>query len=405
MPLREPLGVWMHGVRVAELIARGPGAVQCRYTSEARDRWPDGTPLLSCSLPVSPRFADAGVWCGGLLPDPEHRAKVAELLGVAPADTFSLLERLGRDLPGAVVVGRDDPATRPGTAEPYAGDSLAADVAALATNPLGIREDSEYSIPGRSDKLLLVELAGGGWGRPVGGHVSTHILKLEDPRFPGAAAAEAACQGIARELDLTWLDVELVSVADRPSLFMPRFDRTTGETGTGRLHVEDVSSAFGKDADAARGRGQYESSGGPSLRAVAALLAAYAEDPDRELTRLVAAATFTVVIGNADAHGRNLGLLHPRPGVVALAPVYDTVPTTFWSTARTDAAMSVNGRWALRSLTLDDLEAEGASWGLGRRKVRREVWRTAERAHDLAGKVEPRLGGMITARAESLLRS
>jgi serine/threonine-protein kinase HipA len=405
MPLREPLGVWMHGVRVAELIARGPGAVQCRYTPGARERWPGGTPLLSCSLPLSSRFADAGVWCGGLLPDPTHRPAIAELLGVPAADTFSLLERLGRDLPGAVVVAREDPAGRPGSAEPYAGDSLAADVAALPAYPLGVREDSAYSIPGHSDKLLLVEMPDGHWGRPVDGHVTTHILKLEDPRFPGAAAAEAACQRIARELDLTWLDVELVTVADRPCLFMPRFDRTSGESGIGRLHVEDANQALGKDPEAARGRGQYESSGGPSLSAVANLLAAYAEDPDRELTRLVIAATYTIVIGNADAHGRNLGLLHPQPGVVALAPLYDTVPTTLWSTSRADAAMSVNGRWALRSLTLDDLEAEGASWGLGRRKVRREVWRTAERIRDLAGKAEPRLGGMIATRAEALLHS
>jgi hypothetical protein len=35
--------------------------------------------------------------------------------------------------------------------------------------------------------------------------------------------------------------------------------------------------------------------------------------------------------------------------------------------------------------------------------VRREVWRTAERIRDLAGKVEPRLGGMIGTRAEALL--
>jgi serine/threonine-protein kinase HipA len=405
MPLREPLGVWMHGVRVAELITRGPGAVQCRYTAEARERWPGGTPLLSCSLPVGARLADAGAWCAGLLPDPVHRPRIAEILDVRPGDTFSLLERLGRDLPGALVVARDDPAKQPGSAEPYAGDSLAAAVEALPRHPLGVHPDSAFSIAGRSDKLPLVELPDGHWGRPVGGHVSTHLLKFEDPRFPGLAAAEAACQRIARELDLTWLDVELVTVAERPCLFMPRFDRATGGAGVGRLHAEDAGQALGRDPEAARGRGQYESSGGPSLRAVAALLAAHAEDPDRELTRLVVAATFTVLIGNADAHGRNLALLHPRPGVVALAPLYDTVPTTSWSTARTDAAMSVNGRWALRSLTLDDLEAEGASWGLGRRKVRREAWRTAERVRDLAGKVEPRLGGMIASRAEALLAS
>jgi serine/threonine-protein kinase HipA len=395
--------VWMHGVRVAELIARGPGAVWCRYTAQARELAPDGVPLLSCALPVSSRMADAGVFAAGLLPDPEHRTTIARLLGVSPTDTFSLLERLGRDLPGAVVVAKEDPAKHPGTAEPFSGDSMAAAVAAFGTNPLGIGKDSSYSLPGRRDKLPLVEMPGGQWGRPVDGHVSTHLLKFEDPRFPGLAAAEAACQRIARELDLTWLDAELVTVGERPGLFMPRFDRTVTETGVGRLHAEDLCQALGKDPEASRGRGLYEASGGPSLRAVADLLAAHAEDPDRELARLVIATTFAVVIGNTEAHGRNVALLHPRPGVVALAPLYAVTPTTFWSTAGTDAAMSVDGRSALKSVTLDDLEAEGAAWGLGRRKVRREAWRTAERIRDLAGKAEARLGGMLAARAEAFL--
>jgi len=407
MPLREPLGVWLHGVRVAELIARGPGAVRCRYTPAARELWPGGTPLLSCSLPLGAPLADAGPFLAGLLPDPEHRAKVAAVHGVRPGDAFALVERLGRDLPGAAVVARGDPAAhtagRP-AAEPYDAASLADDVARLAERPLGGRPDSASSIGGRGDKLLLVQLPGGRWGRPAGGHPSTHVLKLEDPRFPGRAAAEAACLAMARELDLTWLDVEQVTVGGRSGLFMPRFDRTVAADGAvGRLHAEDACQALGRDPESARGRGLYEATGGPGLRAVAALLTAHAEEPERELAKLVTAATFTVVIGNADAHGRNLGLLHPRPGVLALGPLYGTVPTTLWSTARADAAMAVAGRRALRSVTLDDLEAEGAAWGLGRRKVRREAWRTAERLRDLAGKADPRLGGLVAARAEALL--
>jgi serine/threonine-protein kinase HipA len=422
MPLREPLGVWLHGVRVAELIARGPGAVQCRYTPAARELWPEGTPLLSCSLPLGARLADAAPYLAGLLPDPEHRARVAAVHGVPPGDAFSLVERLGRDLPGAAVVAHGEPGARAGgagpsaapTAEPYDATSLADDVAHLADRPLGVRPDSASSIGGRGDKLLLVQLPGGRWGRPAGGHPSTHVLKLEDPRFPGRAAAEAACLAMARELDLTWLEVEHVSVGGRSGLFMPRFDRTLaagGDAGiggpevgaVGRLHAEDACQALGRDPEAARGRGLYEETGGPGLRAVAALLAAHAEDPERELAKLVTAVTFTVVIGNADAHGRNLGLLHPRPGVLALAPLYGTVPTTLWSTARADAAMAVAGRSSLRAVTLDDLETEGAAWGLGRRKVRREAWRAAERLRDLAGKADPRLGGLVATRAEALL--
>lgn len=56
------------------------------------------------------------------------------------------------------------------------------------------------------------------------------------------------------------------------------------------------------------------------------------------MSRLLGAATFTVLIGNADAHGKNVALLHPSPDRVALAPLYDMVPTVFWPTLRKRAA-------------------------------------------------------------------
>ncbi|CAB4725644.1 unannotated protein [freshwater metagenome] len=76
-----------------------------------------------------------------------------------------------------------------------------------------------------------------------------------------------------------------------------------------------------------QGRGKYERYGGPGLAKVAALLDRNALAPTRELTRLVQAVAFTVIIGNADAHAKNLSLLHAEPGVVELGPLYDTVPT------------------------------------------------------------------------------
>jgi drug/metabolite transporter (DMT)-like permease len=57
---------------------------------------------------------------------------------------------------------------------------------------------------------------------------------------------------------------------------------------------------------------------------------------------LLERAVFTVVIGDADAHGKNVSLLHPTPGRISLAPLYDTVPTALWPSLRPTAAMLVN---------------------------------------------------------------
>lgn len=94
--------------------------------------------------------------------------------------------------------------------------------------------------------------------------------------------------------------------------------------------------------------------------------------------------TFTVAIANADAHGKNLGLLHARPGDVWLAPLYDTVPTALWPRLRTTAAMSVAGVWELGNVTLDDIVREAEGWPYPPNRARQAAIETLERLRDAA---------------------
>ena len=99
MPRRKPLGVWLNGLRVAELSSARPGQVVCRYTDEALARWPANTPLLSCSLPLGPRPLQAGNFFRGLLPEGQPLQALAAEANLASYDTFGLLERFGGTLP------------------------------------------------------------------------------------------------------------------------------------------------------------------------------------------------------------------------------------------------------------------------------------------------------------------
>lgn len=160
-----------------------------------------------------------------------------------------------------------------------------------------------------------------------------------------------------------------------------------------------------RDPDAERGRGKYEDAGGPSLKEAARLLDRYASDGPAQLDRLLAAATFTVLIGNADVHGKNLALLHPTPETVELAPLYDTVPTVLWPRLRARGAMSVNGRWELAKIMTQDLEDEAAGWPLRRERARRVVAETAEAVLVASAELdsdEP-LARHVSARARALL--
>jgi serine/threonine-protein kinase HipA len=363
MAKKTPLGVWLYGIKVAELTSTRPGQVICRYSSEALERWDANIPLLSCSLPLTSRkHNDAGLFFRGMLPEGQALQAMAAMANVATYDTFAMLSRFGRDVAGAAVIATEDPGPRPGLAVPYGDAELAADVSNLEVRPLALYDDSELSLPGLQNKLLLINDRGR-WARPAGGRPSTHILKAEGRRFPGLASMEGACLRWAGLLGLTSVESEVKTLSGVDCLIVSRYDRVASDDGSvSRLHQEDSCQALGRDPEAARGRGKYENAGGPSLEEVASVLDRFAKDPLGELLRLVQVVTFTVLIGNADAHGKNLSFIYDGPGVLRLAPLYDTVPTALWPQMPDRAAMSVNGQVSLSKVTCHDVAAEAQRW-------------------------------------------
>lgn len=362
----------MYGIRVADLEARGTD-LRLRYTKAALNGWPINTPLLSCSMPLSRAWHPARVFMRGLLPEGDHLRQVAAAANVAAADTFGLLARYGRDVAGALILTPHDrePDASMWSDIPYTAQTLLSDIEAIEEKTTAwIHDDSELSLAGLQNKLLLIERganSGERWARPAGGQPSTHILKLDDPAHRGLIDAEYHALRLAQDIGLTTLDPEQSTIGKRSVLIVRRYDRVRGLNGTlERVHQEDVCQALGFDHEATRGRGKYEASGGPSLRDVAGLLRRYATDQTSEMTTLLKLTTLNIVVGNADAHGKNLSVLHARDGHIRLAPAYDLVPTVLWPNLRRRPAMTVNGCTDITSITREGLVSEGMRWGLSR---------------------------------------
>jgi serine/threonine-protein kinase HipA len=409
MATASSLGVWLGETRIADVEQPRWPRIRLRYTEEALGRWPQNSLVISCSLPLGRAPGDAFPFCLGLLPEGQALATMAAEAGLAANDVFGLLGRYGRDVAGALVIGAQDPQVRAGGVEPYEDEGLAAAVEDLEEHPLGSHDDSELSLAGLQDKLLLVRLPDGGWGRPLGGRPSTHILKREDVRFPGLIQAEAECLALARAISLTTIDAEVVELGGYSCLIVSRFDREVdAKGGVRRVHQEDLCQALGIDPSGARGRAKYEQgTAGPSFRRAAQLLDAYAADPLAELDRLVAVVAYTVAIGNADAHGKNLALLHPDPERVSLAPLYDTVPTALWPRLRSDAAMAIGGQVALADVGIEDIVREARRWSHPADRARRVA---AETLEGIAAAVEDgvvpadgEVGQMVADRCRALL--
>ncbi|HEX3693431.1 MAG TPA: type II toxin-antitoxin system HipA family toxin [Solirubrobacteraceae bacterium] len=359
----DRLAIWLYGTRVA-VVERERRRMRLRYTAEALESFPGGTPLLSVTVPLSDRSFPNGVvgtLLDGVLPEGQMRLTIAAELGLRADDTFGLARELGRDCAGALVIQPDAaPAPAPALtsgAEPLTDDELARRVANLREAPLGVDDRVRISLAGVQEKLLLTRLSGGGWGRPVDGTPSTHILKPEIRGYPGTVENEAFCMRLAKYLGLAVAAVSTTAPAGRKLIVVARYDRVIGDDGVvERIHQEDFCQATGTPP-----RRKYEEDGGPSLGKVAALLASVERGA---LTTLLGAVTLNVAIGNGDAHAKNFSLLHDRSGALRFAPLYDLLSTFIYGDKR--LAMYIDGVQRTDRVTADRLVNEATSWGMSR---------------------------------------
>jgi serine/threonine-protein kinase HipA len=397
----KQLMVWLGEQKVAVLRRTGPGKVSCRYTDEVLAGHPLGIPLLSCSLPVRRGHQAAWPFVTGLLPEGHHRTSMSRLAGVDNLDALGMLARFGRDVAGALIVAADIGAPDDAGGAPHvvapglvalSDEDLLADVAGLPARTLALHDDSELSLAGLEDKILLVRTSDG-WARPVHGYPSTHILKVDNRVHRGTVVLEHDCLHLARRAGIPSADSRLTKIGDADCIIVERHDRTMIDGVVRRVHQEDACQALGIDpASREAGRGKYEAHGGPSFAQVARLLTVYGADPDAELVQLLERMTFTVVIGDADAHGKNISLLHPTPEHITLAPLYHTVPTALWPQLRPTAAMHVNGCTRLADVTAEDLLREARHWGLEARLARSVLEAVSERLRGAAVQMPARDG-------------
>jgi serine/threonine-protein kinase HipA len=360
----DGLDVWLYGRRVATIDEqrRRP---RLTYTDDALSRYPLGTPLLGLTLPVRPERFPQGVvrpFIDGLLPEGQSRLAIAEHFNLLASDTYALIRAIGRDCAGAVVIQpAGEPAPPPPStlqAKPLIEGELAELVAHLSTAPLGVGERVRISLGGVQEKLLLTLMPDGGWGLPVDGAPTTHILKLEIPRFPLTVENEAFCMRIARHLGIVVAHVETMTLGSQKLLVVERYDRIVHPDGAvERIHQEDFCQATATIPDH-----KYEEDGGPSLRHIAGLLQAVGSSD--ALDNLLRAVTMNALVGNGDAHAKNFSLVHTPTGALTLAPMYDVLSTLHYGNER--LAMYVDNVHQSNQVRTQRIVNEATAWGLSR---------------------------------------
>ncbi|MHB1537451.1 MAG: HipA domain-containing protein [Solirubrobacteraceae bacterium] len=332
------LGVYREKARVGELELTGEGAREYRFRYLETD-----TPI-SISLPLRAApftAAESRPFFEALLPEGAVRDQLARELRLSPEDSYGLLAELGRDCAGALQILDGKRVCEAPGVQWLTPDGLDELIGELPRRPLGIAPGDErrrLSLAGVQRKAVLVRARDGRYGEPLNGMPSTHILKPQPADdFPDIAVNELLCMRLATRCGLGAASVELIIADGRPCLVVERFDRDTSAAETRRLHQEDLCQALGLIPFF-----KYQQPGAalPSYAALAQLLEEHSLAPGADRLAAARGAVFNFLLANADAHAKNISLLH-EPGGVRLAPLYDIVCTGAYADVNPELALAI----------------------------------------------------------------
>jgi serine/threonine-protein kinase HipA len=256
-----------------------------------------------------------------LLPEGDALDDIVSAIHLRGASSFEVLGRLGAELPGVLSLLSE--ADRPDNQQEYRTLSLAELSRRLADRaqvPLLVSNvNATMSLAGAQDKTgLRFDKKTKRLSDSVGHSPTTHILKPDtrQRRYQPSAINEYACMKLARVLKLPVPDAWLLRVPEA-SYVVERYDRESIAGNIVGLHQIDGCQLLG------HGPGwKYQRMGGlvsiPKLVDTLRTLRVRGSD----LLQLQRWVMFNYLIGNADAHAKNLSVLIDERGF-QLAPFYD----------------------------------------------------------------------------------
>lgn len=379
------LNVFLNERLVGRLSRASSGAIEFRYDGDWL-AFEEAIPV-SLSMPLrEERFIGAPVIAvfDNLLPDGRAlRRRVAERVGAAGDDSYSLLAKIGRDCVGALQFLPDGQTPEPiGTvkARLIGDEAIARKLANLERAPLGMDDDDDFriSLAGAQEKTALLFWRGR-WRVPSGSTPTTHIIKPQIGMLPSgvdmtkSVENEYLCMKLTAAFGIPTANVTIAEFDSVRALVVERFDRRlTKDKRLLRLPQEDCCQALSVSPTV-----KYQSDGGPGMNAILDLLQA-SDEPEIDRMLFLKAQILFWLLGATDGHAKNFSIFLGSSGGFRLTPLYDVLSAQPASDAdeinhnRMKLAMSVgDGRhYVLRGIMPRHFVETAKSSGISESTVR-----------------------------------
>ena len=369
------LEVYVGTSRVGRYTRAPDGATAFRYDPDWLSS--DHAFSISLSMPLSDRIwsgEGAASYFDGLLPDDRTvREKIAAREHAESAGIFDLLAVIGRDCVGAlrfVPEGADPGDPTRMDYRPVSDDEIAARLAALGTNPLGLyadEDDFRISIAGVQEKTAFLWIDNQ-WQLPLGPTPTSHIFKPAMKEGPDGADFsdtpwnEWLCLTLCRALGLETARTEVRVFDGKPVMVVERFDRTWQKGILYRLPQEDLCQALGVPP-----MRKYQSDGGPGIVDIMSFLNGAIAPYEDRLTFMKAQIVFWLLAA-IDGHAKNFSIFL-TPGGFRLTPLYDVMsaaPYPEFPAQKVKLAMAIGdkGYYRLSQIQLRHFYQTGKKAGL-----------------------------------------
>lgn len=332
---KRTLDVWMNG----ELVGAWTLSPHSGHTFAYAASWLESPQVrpLSLSLPTiqgTDNYSGAVVenYFDNLLPDSiDIRKRVAARFGAGSIRAFDVIEKIGHDCVGAVMLlpnGTAPADVKKIEAEPLsdaAVERLLDDTIAVP-GPGAMDDDGlRISIAGTQEKTALLWHEEQ-WCRPLGATPTTHILKLPLGLVGGARADfstsvenEWLCSRLMKAFGLDTAECDIRRFGRHKVLSVKRFDRRHLSTWWARLPQEDFCQVLGMPSEH-----KYENKGGPGMAAILDKLRGSSQATKDRQNFLEAQLLFWLLAA-PDGHAKNFSIFLEPNETYRLTPLYDVL--------------------------------------------------------------------------------
>jgi len=337
----ETLNVFFGQIRVGSLSINS----RRQFSFEYYRKWLESPEAfqISISLPMQEGgFPHDTVksFFSNLLPESAVRKLISKQLGVSDKNDFMLLKRIGGECAGAISILPES--EMPESPDQYKYRSLSdmqlADlIMQIPRSPLlAGQEGIRISLAGAQEKLALF-YKDSDFYIPTNGAPSNVILKPAMAHFQSSIENECFCMMLANSVNLNVPSVSIIRKESPQVLLIKRYDRYLDNDALKRIHQEDLCQAMGLSHEL-----KYQADGGPGLKACFDFVRMYSANPIKDLQQFIEWVFFNFLIGNMDAHAKNLSFVY-QGRQIRLAPFYDMMCTNIYKDLSQKLAMKIGG--------------------------------------------------------------